>query len=351
MQAKTITIKDKEILTDLMRQIEYKVIVPLIHNQYCVYSDEKDVSCLYEMTDRYSHTFFYDNQPIKLEIYSSDRKNYCSISGTSERDEKGFIKMIKPMVRDLCIMISYIFNRTNGNLVNLQPRVEPDWENKIVDSKQIAIMEEVTENKQSSDLEFSIGTLSVVPLVDNVSISLTTQIKPEELDLSCLENESFSFVANELYTALGTENIRSKYFHLFAIIEYCEEKYKDKDSSTKLFSLDEIEKIHSFFADTIEDGENKYNRINATIARSTNIGRPAKLLNVLNAMNIHEIILNGKNMPLNTGMLKKLSDLRGKLFHGNDVDNRGLIEPVNVLFELAIRILNYIKDADDEGST
>ena len=68
-------------------------------------------------------------------------------------------------------------------------------------------------------------------------------------------------------------------------------------------------------------------------------------------MNIHEIILNGKNMPLNTGMLKKLSDLRGKLLHGNDVDNRGLIEPVNILFELAMRILNYIKDADDEGST
>ena len=68
-------------------------------------------------------------------------------------------------------------------------------------------------------------------------------------------------------------------------------------------------------------------------------------------MNIHEIILNGKNMPLNTGMLKKLSDLRGKLFHENDVDNRGLIEPVNILFELAMRILNYIKDAADEGST
>ena len=42
---------------------------------------------------------------------------------------------------------------------------------------------------------------------------------PEELELYCLENESFSFIAHELYTALGTENIRSKYFHLFAIIE------------------------------------------------------------------------------------------------------------------------------------
>ena len=335
---------------ELKKQTEYKVIVPLIHNQYSVYSDEKEVSCLYEMTDRYSQTFLYDNQTIKLEIYSSDRKNYCSISGASERDEKDFIKMIKPMVLDICIMISYIFNRTNGNLGNLQPRVEPDWENKIVESKQVAIKEELTENEQSSGLLFSIGALSVVPLVDNVAITLTTQIKPEDIELSCLENESFCFVVNELYTALGTENIRSKYFHLFAIIEYCEEKYKDKDSSTKLFSLDEIEKIHRFFMDTIEDGESKYNRINATIARSTNIGRSAKLLNILNAMNIQEIILNGKVMSLNSCMLKKLTDLRGKLFHGNDVDNRELIEPVNILFELAIRILNYIKDTIKEGA-
>ncbi len=329
---------------DLKRQIEYKVVVPLIHNQYCVYSDEKDISFLYEMADRYSNTFFFDNQCIRLDVYSSDGKNYCSISGISERDENDFIKMIKPKVRDLCIMISYVFNRTNGNLVNLQPRVEPDWENKIIESKQVSIKEDLSENKQTSGLAFSIEALSVVPLVDNVAILLTTQIKPEDLELSCLENESFSFVANELYTALGTENVRSKYFHLFAIIEYCEEKYKDKDCSTKLFSLDETEKIHSFFVDTIEDGETKYNRINATIARSTNIGRSAKLLNILNAMNIQEIILKGKAMPLDTGVLNKLTDLRGKLFHGNDVDNRELLQPVSILFELAIRILDYIKD-------
>ena len=329
---------------ELKRQIEYKVIVPLIHNQYCVYSDEKDVSFLYEMADRYSNTFFFDNQCIRLDVYSSDGKNYCSTSGISERDEKDFIKMIKPRVRDLCIMISYVFNRTNGNLANLQPRVEPDWENKIIESKQVSIKEDLSENKQTSGLVFSIGALSVVPLVDNVAILLTTQIKPDDLELSCLENESFSFVANELYTALGTENVRSKYFHLFAIIEYCEEKYKDKDCSTKLFSLDETEIIHSFFVDTIEDGETKYNRINATIARSTNIGRSAKLLNILNSMNIQEIILKGKAMPLDTGVLNKLTDLRGKLFHGNDVDNRELLQPISILFELAIRILDYIKD-------
>lgn len=49
-------------------------------------------------------------------------------------------------------------------------------------------------------------------------------------------------------------------------------------------------------------------------------------------------------MPLDTGVLNKLTDLSGKLFHGNDVDNRELLQPVSILFELAIRILDYIKD-------
>lgn len=324
---------------------EYKVNVPLIHNQYCVNSDEKEVSCLYEMTDRYSQLLLIDNHQIRFDIYSSEQKNYCLISGISERDEKHFVNAVKPRVHDLCIMLSYVFNRTNGNLINWQPRVEPDWENKTIESKPITDKEATKDVEQPSNLWLNVGTLSVVSIADDVAISLITKIKPEELELSCLENDAFSFVAHELYTALGTENIRSKFFHLFAIIEYCEEKFKCKDCSTMMFSQDEIDKIHHFFVDNIEEGETKFKRVHATIAHATNIGRAIKLKHIFNAMNIHDIVLQGKAMPIDKAVLDKLIEYRGKLFHGNEVDNSELLQPISILFELAIRVLDYIKDA------
>lgn len=296
----------------------------------------------------YSYAADYGNDKVQFEFYSQDSINYCTISGTTSMSEKNLINWLKPIVSDYCIVISYAFIRKNGDLTCFQPRVEADWENKNVEAHQIANPNVLVEKNQSADSLFDFGTLGMIQFDEKVSITLTTLITPEEIDSTCMRSEAFSFIAHELYTALGTENIRSKYFHLYAIIEYCEDKYKDMNGSIKLFSLEEKKKIQEFFTKNFEDGEYKYNRINETIDHTTNKGRSQKLLNILNAMNIREIALHGKNLPLDTTMLKRLSNLRGKLFHGNDVNDSELVEPISILFGVAIGILDYIKANETE---
>ena len=55
------------------------------------------------------------------------------------------------------------------------------------------------------------------------------------------ENEAYEFLMNEYYIALGQEDAKSKFFHLFSIIEYIEHRYEPYNGAIPALSGENTE--------------------------------------------------------------------------------------------------------------
>lgn len=51
------------------------------------------------------------------------------------------------------------------------------------------------------------------------------------------------FLINEYHSALGAENIKSKFLQVFSIIEFCEEEYEEHNGSRRLLSDEEVDMV------------------------------------------------------------------------------------------------------------
>ena len=76
----------------------------------------------------------------------------------------------------------------------------------------------------------------MIPIEDSVSISLKTIIDLDSYDLNKQKNEDYSLIVQEFYLSLGIENVKSKFFHLYSIIEFCSEKYKEHSNAKSLLT-------------------------------------------------------------------------------------------------------------------
>ena len=60
----------------------------------------------------------------------------------------------------------------------------------------------------------------------------TTSIKSSEIkikDWLFTKDDAVEFLINEYHSALGSEKVKSKFFHLFAMIEFVEKEYADQN--------------------------------------------------------------------------------------------------------------------------
>lgn len=182
---------------------------------------------------------------------------------------------------------------------------------------------------------------------ERVEISFTYQIDSVTIDVSKWSDENYSYIADELYCALGQEHIVSKYFHLYSIIEYCEIHYSAHDESIKMFTDEERNNIQDFFTNSINDGDKKFKRINQPLTEATNIGREQKQLNILKWMGINTYQFDGSQITKKH--LERLRRLRGKLYHGNREDDQSLKECLQELFDIDIQIVRFISSHIEQG--
>lgn len=275
----------------------------------------------------------------------------CLLSGIIADNHRNAGRIANAVIYNICRGLTFLINKKNPNKHIFQPRLEADWESAnwklgIFDADRLV-------NCDKELVERLINASVKTTMMDSAFISFETIISADEVTIKKWENENneaIRFLLDEYYIAMGTENIKSKFFHLFSIIEFCEKNYTDKDGSVKLLSSGEVETIRKAIAGTISP-EKKGKVLDAICKRLkelTNIGREEKLLNILHWMNISSFSVKGLECAITKEMLKGFTALRSKSYHGDlesgkkkEEDYKQAVEKLFVIDEM---IIDYLMD-------
>ena len=174
--------------------------------------------------------------------------------------------------------------------------------------------------------------------------------KNEFLSLLNLEiDEKLKFLIEEYFIALGSENMNSKFFHLFAIIEFIEKEYAGLAGANIMLSVENVNEVLQEIKGKLHSEADKSKQILRTLkgnlSRMTDIGRAQKLANILNRLKICNLQECGNEVAIDKGSMQKLIDLRNHYFHGDSgKENEKLLKidiAVAELMEICLRVIQY----------
>lgn len=354
---------------------KYDITIPLTYNRFAIQSNNQTSELCYEIEqiceEEFKETFRthevlgygdgYDFEDIvKVKLYKTSTDNVqvgnnqwkdasqliCEINGILVDDEIYARKFSEKIVDIICKRLSLVFIKHNDNRRLYQPRVEAMWSmavfnrceySSFVDTKCKAL-DKIDGNK-TIHLEDHIYINDSMYCIVRRSIP-SDEIKIKEWFIN--KDDVVEFIMNEYYSALGTEGIKSKFFHLFAIIEFCENEYKEHNGSSSLLSGEEVDMVIASLEKQI-DAKNK-NRIIPVIKndliKANDIGRIGKLENILKWMGIEGYKQCGTDKAIDKKILNDIIKLRNKSFHGTKEN----AEEVEKEYAYAVEILLYIDE-------
>lgn len=360
----------------------YNIILPLTYNMFEIQSNVPDSELRYEISELCEEEFKiifrtyeipgcvngYDfENVIKVKLYTNSFDNTeklslknkdncritCEIEGMLVDDEIYAKKFSEEIVDRLCKRLSILFIKHNANRHLYQPRVEPIWSEAefkcckytpFVEAKR-KILEETSGNSTTIYLEDCINIHDSMYCISQISIS-SAEINIKEW-LS-KKDDVVEFLMNEFYSALGTENIKSKFFHLFSIIEFCENEYKEHNGSNRILSDDETSMIIDMVKEQINPSEKTkiVSILKNNLIKASDIGRIKKLKNILKWMGIERYNRFGHNDPIDENLLSNIIKLRNKSFHGTKENasyaNKEYAKAVELLLYIGEKILEFL---------
>lgn len=361
----------------------YDIIVPLTYNRFSILSNDPDSELRYEMKQcceeefrivfrtyeipRYKDGYDFEDI-VKISLYENttddkqDASNWiCEINGMLVDDEIYARKFSEEMIDRICKRLSLVFIKHNANRHLYQPRVEAMWSKAFFNRCEYApFLEAKQKALEGDDKHKTIYLEDRIYLRGSVQFIATTMVPPAEIHIGewlSTENEVVEFLMNEYYSALGTENIKSKFFHLFAIIEFCEKEYENHNGASRLLSDDEVDKILTEMKRLIdaEKREKILSSLKNSLLRLNDTGREGKLENILKWMDIKTYKHLGAEKTIDKKMLSEITKLRNKSFHGTkenlrDVE-REYANAVEKLLYIDEKILDFVmKDSfQDKG--
>lgn len=355
---------------------KYDITIPLTYNRFAIQSNDPDSELRYEIEQLCEEEFkivfrtyevpgygdgYYFKDIVKVRLYKTgmdngqvgyiqrkdDSKLICEINGMLVDDEIYARKFSEKIVDRICKRLSLVFIKHNDNRHLYQPRVEPMWSKAVfnrceyapfVEAKRKAF-EEIDGNNKTIHLEDHIYIHDSIYCIARISIP-SDEIKIREWLTK--KDDVVEFLMNEYNLALGTENIKSKFFHLFAIIEFCEKEYEEHNGSSRLLSDDEVDMIIAKMEQHI-DAKNREKIISILkndLMKANDIGRIGKLENILKWMGIEEYKQFGSDKAIDKKLLSDITKLRNKSFHGTKEN----AEDVEKKYADAVEILLYIDE-------
>ena len=172
-------------------------------------------------------------------------------------------------------------------------------------------------------------------------------------------NSDLNYMLDELYLALGKENVQSKFFHLFSIMEFIEKRFIKFSGASNLLTEDEVDKIVKYLSNIDMDfGKDKIEKITNTfrsnMLKMTDYGRATKLANILNYMGIKKIKYLNETIGVNGKEVAQIIKIRNCLFHG---DVNGLKEDIDKKIQIAVEklliicgmIIEWVAGTDNAG--
>ena len=247
-------------------------------------------------------------------------------------NEDAAMRLVERDIHHICQILSLQTSMHNCNKHAYQPRVSPDYRNVSWKTREYIVPEKKNTIDSGVDEYYDENGKHIIRIhmAENtlachnrcsIFVTLSVQLSTEEflryytMDL----DEETDFVMEEFFIALGKESVKSKFFHLFSIIEFIENKYVDLSDSERLLNTSQVQKM----MDTLEmpsklNGELKErveSSVKNTLLKMTNLGRASKLANILNTMGIHEIVLGGEHICIDKKHAQAWIDLRNRSYH------------------------------------
>lgn len=364
-----------------MKSIIYKydVMVPLVYNRFENNVSEHDTEQRLGLKETVSTSFdvifrsydipdvpdgydFKDKVIITLVANSESADGVvapsisCMINGLLCESKTDANVHAKILVGRICKELSLVFSEFNFNRHISQPRVEGDWSLAEWKEERYKPYRDALTKGKPGGIILVESNLAIQTSVYAVLTNLvpTERIAIDQWLLS--KNDDLEFLINEYYSALGTEMPKSKFFHLFAMIEFCEVKYKEHNSANRLYSDEYVEQILDVLRKTKEVDVDKdaLAEINKALRQRTDIGRAQKLVNILHWMGIDKFVRFGEEVLIDKDLTSELIDIRNKLFHGGkekqDDDGRRYKNAVEQLLYINEQIIRFVRrqDAEDE---
>lgn len=176
---------------------------------------------------------------------------------------------------------------------------------------------------------------SALQISDSLSIESTTRVKFSTFDFSSIQDTD---LLNHYYDGLKAEGEKSKFFHLFLILEILEscDLYKRLFPDGTLFSEEEKQEIRGFSSRL--SGAKKGALLNC-LSRTEKF-RNEKLLCLINQVGVTELSSVAGHRKIDQSMIKELTDARNKLFHKSAEFESGLL--YNVLFPLVTQVVEKV---------
>lgn len=354
---------------------KYDIKIPLTYNKFEIRSNNPDSELGFEFEEiceefkivfrtnevlGYSEGYdFKDVVKIKLYKNNSDNngtdnihKKYdseliCEMNGILVDDEIYAKKISEEIIDRICKRLSLVFIKHNANRHLYQPRVEPVWRKAVFNRCEYApfleakrrAYEKIDGNNTKIILENRMFMRSSMHISSRITIC-SDEIRIREWVLK--ENDVVEFLMNEYYSALGTENVKSKFFHLFSIIEFCEKEYEEHNKAKKLLSDKEIDVVIKAAKKQIDKKKSTeiVSKLKNYLVKVNDIGRVRKLENILKWMGIEKYSQFGSDKYINKKLLSDLTDLRNKSFHGTKEN----LEDVEKKYADAVEVLLYIDE-------
>lgn len=370
---------------------KYDITIPLTYNRFAIQSNNPDSELRYKIEqlceEEFSVVFRTYEVPghgdgydfidiVKVRLYETgadneqsdnfqhkdDSKLICEINGMLVDDEIYARKFSEEIVDRICKRLSLVFIKHNANRHLYQPRVEPMWSKAVfnryeyapfVEAKRKAL-EEIEGNNKTIHLEDHIY------MHDSLYGIVRTSIPSDEIKIRewlSKEDDVEEFLMNEYHSALGTENIKSKFFHLFAIIEFCEKEYEEHNGSSRLLSDGEVDRVIAGIEKQIDAKKRKriISMLKNDLIRANDMGRIEKLENILKWMGIEEYKQFGSNRAIDKKLLSDIITLRNKSFHGTkekaeDVEKK-YADAVERLLYIDEKILDFLMNSSHQDKT
>lgn len=361
---------------------KYNITIPLTYNKCVIRSNNPDSELRYEIEQFCEEEFEivfrtyevpgygdgYDFKDIvKVKLYETITDNrqtsniqrkdnhqlICEIDGMLVDDEIYARKFSEKIVDRICKKLSFVFIKHNDNRHLYQPRVEPMWSKAVfnryeydpfVKAKRKAL-EELDGNSKTIHLEDYMYMHDSMYCIARITIP-SKEIKIKEW-LS-KQDDVVEFLMSEYYSALGTENIKSKFFHLFAIIEFCEKEFEEHNGSSRLLSDEEVDMVIVKMEKQIDakKREKIISILKNELMKVNDIGRVGKLENILKWMGIEKYKQFGYDKTIDKKLLSDITKLRNKSFHGTkentDDAEKKYADAVEVLLYIDEKIIDFL---------
>lgn len=164
------------------------------------------------------------------------------------------------------------------------------------------------------------------------------------------EDDVYEFLMNEYYIALGQEDAKSKFFHLFSIIEYIEHRYESYNGAKALCSGEQRKQISKKLKEFLKengdfapgDRERICNQVANALTKASDIGRADKLRNILGRMGIEKLKIHDREILIDRVFLQRIIDLRNKAFHGEGNEASEYVDVGAEMLYLGEKILEGI---------